>query len=82
MSTDEVDRLFEVIADEPARVRRIENELNQVEDDSTPDLAGVRAAVEGLAAVQRAKLALASLPPAVLDAGVRRRHQLLDGDYQ
>lgn len=80
MSGDEIDRLLGVIADEPARVRRIETELGQVDDQTLPNLARLREAVEQLAAVQKAKITLAGLPRAELDEGIRRRHDLLSED--
>lgn len=80
MSGAEIDRLLEVIAAEPMRLQQIETELERVDDETSPNLAGLRDAVEQLAAVQKAKLTLAGLPRAELDAGVRRRHNLLSED--
>lgn len=82
MRAEEVDGLLRVIADEPLRVRRVESELALVDQDPSLDLTDLRAAVVGLGAVQQAKIALACLPRADLDAAVRRRHQLLAEDPQ
>lgn len=80
MKAEDIDGLLGVIADETLRVQRVETELALVDDDPSPNLTGLRKAVDELGAVQKAKVVLAGLPRADLDAAVRRRHQLLAED--
>jgi hypothetical protein len=80
VKAEEIDGLLKVIADEALRVRRVETELELVDEDPSPNLTGLRKAVDELCDVQQAKITLAGLPRADLDAAVRRRHQLLAED--